>query len=317
MSSRNGRLAYTAQTQMINKGLPHQNCGVTMQSILSIQSHVVYGYVGNRVATFILQRLGHEVMTINTVQFSNHTGYQSFEGTIFSPLHIASLLKGLHKRKVMKSLNAILTGYIGSEQLGQLILEEVNNCRKNKNNFLYCCDPVMGDIKQGLFVPESVAEFFRDTIIQHADVLTPNLFELAYLVKQPVESLNTQTKVLNAINQLQAKGPKIILVTSVQLDSTPNDCIDIIFAQENRYYRVRTQKLETLFELSGTGDAISALLLGKYLLRNNWKQAFEAAVASIYAVIKETVATGQRELQLITAQEALVAPKQFFVAQEL
>lgn len=288
-----------------------------MKQILSIQSHVAYGYVGNRVATFVLQRLGHDVMTINTVQFSNHTGYGQWQGDVFTQAHVESVLQGLHERGVMSGLDAMLTGYIGSADLGQVVLSEVNHCRRHNPNFLYCCDPVLGDVGRDLFVPEPVAAFFRDAAVQSADVMTPNLFELAYLTKRPLSSIQTEADLRKAIVALQAKGPRIVLVTSVMLESTPEDCIDVVFAEGEKMHRIRTPKLSVEIPPNGAGDAVSALLLGHYLLSEDWLDAFEQTVAGVFAILQATADAGTRELQLIAAQEDFVAPAQYFTVTPL
>ncbi|PRP61483.1 pyridoxal kinase, partial [Bacillus halotolerans] len=149
-----------------------------MKHVVSIQSHVSYGYVGNRAAVFPLQRLGIDVSAVNTVQFSNHTGYGAWRGSIQTQAHIQELLQGLDEVGALASVDGILSGYMGDVDLGQVICQFVKDQKQRHPGLFYCCDPVIGDIGRGVFVKPGVGEFFRDELISLADLITPNVFEL-------------------------------------------------------------------------------------------------------------------------------------------
>ena len=149
--------------------------------ILSIQSSVAYGYVGNSAATFPLQRLGHEVWPVNTVHFSNHTGYGSWRGIVLEPEVISDVIDGISDRGALAQVDAVLTGYQGSPGVADVVLRTVQRVRDLNPAAIYCCDPVMGDVGRGMFVLPGVPELIRETVVPVADIVTPNAFELAYL----------------------------------------------------------------------------------------------------------------------------------------
>ena len=149
--------------------------------ILSIQSSVAYGHVGNSAAVFPLQRLGHEVWPVLTVHFSNHTGYGAWRGPLLAPTDVADVINGIEDRGVLGEADAVLSGYQGDPAVGAVILDAVARVKELNPDAVYCCDPVMGDVGRGMFVRPGIPEFMRDTVVPQADILTPNHFELDFL----------------------------------------------------------------------------------------------------------------------------------------
>lgn len=201
-------------------------------NILSIQSHVVYGHVGNAAALFPMQRLGVEVWPIHTVQFSNHTGYGSWRGRVFDGQSVDELLEGLIERDVLKECDGVVSGYMGSPDLGYAIIGAVAKVKNANPKALYCCDPVIGDVGRGIFVRPGIPEFMSEHALKVADIITPNHFELEYLCKQSATTIDT---LKSAVKKVQEKGPKIILVTSVQTEETPADFLDLIASLKGRF----------------------------------------------------------------------------------
>src|SRR5512144_3391199 len=193
-------------------------------NILSIQSHVAYGHVGNAAAVFPLQRMGVEVWPIHTVQFSNHTGYGSWKGRVFDAGMIREVMAGIEARGVLGECNGVLSGYMGASDIGAAILDAVAAVKRANPAARYCCDPVIGDVGRGIFVREGIPEFMREKAVPAADVITPNHFELDYLAGR--ES-GTIAAMLAAVDSLHALGPSAILVTSLHTEETPADAIDI------------------------------------------------------------------------------------------
>src|SRR5450432_3971565 len=154
-------------------------------SILSIQSHVVYGHVGNSATVFPLQRIGCEVWPIHTVQFSNHTGYPDWRGHAFDAAMIDDCMAGISARGVLAQCDGILSGYMGSAEIGAAILRGVETVRQQNPESFYCCDPVLGDVGRGIYVREGVVEFMRERALPAAALLTPNHFELDLLSNLP------------------------------------------------------------------------------------------------------------------------------------
>jgi pyridoxine kinase len=273
-------------------------------NILSIQSHVAYGHVGNASAVFPMQRLGCEVWPIHTVQFSNHTGYQEgWTGRVYDGAAIDELVEGIGRLGRLSECNAVLSGYMGSADIGQAILSSVDRVRGARPGAVYCCDPVIGDVGRGIFVRPGVPEFFRDKAVPAADIITPNQFELTYLAGFETPTLAEVRRALAAVHAL---GPKVILATSVLTETTPADSIDMIASGNGEIWRLRTPLLK--INVNGAGDAIAAVFLVHWLRSGSLPEALAMAGSSIFGVLKQTLAAGSRELVTIAAQEEFIRP---------
>ena len=158
-----------------------------MKNVLSIQSHVAYGYVGNRAAIFPLQRLGLDASAINTVQFSNHTGYGKWTGEIFSAEHINDIYEGTLER-IDGGYDALISGYAGSVAIAKVIVDIAHKERKKNKDFIFSLDPVMGDVGRGFFVNPEVSDYFKESAVKEADILCPNHFEFNFLSSTEVKT---------------------------------------------------------------------------------------------------------------------------------
>ncbi len=207
-------------------------------NVLSIQSHVAYGHVGNASAVFPMQRLGVEVWPVHTVQFSNHTGYGAWRGEVFAAETIRDVVRGVGERGALARCDAVLSGYMGSAAIGEAILEAVAAVRAENPAALYCCDPVLGDTEEGVYVRPGITEFMRERAVPAADILTPNQFELNLLTGLPSGTLDEARA---AIAALQARGPRVVVVTSAATAETPADRIDLLAGEGGRLFRVRTR----------------------------------------------------------------------------
>ena len=230
-------------------------------NVLSIQSHVAYGHVGNSSAVFALQRLGVEVWPVHTVQFSNHTGYGAWRGRIFDGESVDEVVEGIAERDVLGRCDAVLSGYLGSADVGHAVVGAVARVREANPDAVYCCDPVIGDVGRGVFVRPGILELLRDVAVPVADVVTPNHFELDVLSGTTTRSL---ASVKDAVAAVQALGPRTVLTTSLVAEDTPEDAVDLLASAEGRHFRVRTPRLG--LSVNGAGDAIAALFLA-HLLR--------------------------------------------------
>lgn len=280
-------------------------------NVLSIQSHVTYGHVGNAAAAFPLQRLGFEVWRINTVQFSNHTGYGDWQGQVFSPQHVADLVLGLEARGALAKCNAVLSGYMGDAALGEVIVETVSKAKRANPQALYLCDPVMGDAGRGLYVRSGIPEFMRTKALSAADVITPNAFELELLTGRRI---GDHESAVAAARQALTLGPRIVLVTSLTLPGTPTDSIQMLAVDASGAWQVTTPFLPLDPMPNGAGDTVSALFLAHLLKGFAPPQSLERVAGAIFAVMQATQEAGARELELITAQDALAHPPRRFSA---
>lgn len=281
-------------------------------NLLSIQSHVAYGHVGNSAAVFALQRLGCEVWPVNTVQFSNHTGYGAWQGDVFAAERIAAVVDGIAGLGVLGGCDGVLSGYVGAVETGDAIMRAVAMVKAANGAARWCCDPVIGNRARGDFVRAGVVEFLRTRALPAADVVTPNHFELERLTGRPRESLPA---VLAAVDDLHACGPRAVLVTSVCTDVTPADCLDVIASDAAGKHRVRTPRLQT--PANGAGDLIAALFFLHYLRGGDVAGALGAATSSVFGLLRRTSDAGVAEMALIAAQEELVTPSRRFAPERI
>ncbi len=283
-------------------------------NILSIQSHVTYGHVGNSAAVFPLQRLGFEVWPLHTLQFSNHAGYPGFTGQVFGAQHLREVVDGLAARGVLGTCDAVLSGYLGAAEVGAAVCDAVARVKAANPTALYACDPVMGDGEGGLYVDAALPELFRDRALALADIVTPNLFELETLTDARVITLD---QAVSAARGLVARGPGVVLVTGLRHQTTRAGEIELLAVTARGAWRLITPLLPCDPQPNGAGDLLAALFLGHYLRTRDAGQALEAAAAATFAVLDATRIAGARELQLIAAQNDLVAPKRHFPAERI
>ncbi|ALN19104.1 pyridoxal kinase PdxY [Ectopseudomonas mendocina] len=281
--------------------------------VLSIQSHVAWGHVGNAAAVFPLQRLGFEVLPIHTVQFSNHTGYGQFRGQVFGAEHVREVLLGLRERGVLPRLSAVLSGYLGDADTGRVILEAVGEIRQHNPAVRYLCDPVMGDVGRGVFVNPAIPDFLRDQAIPFANIITPNQFEFELLTGSKPADLQDAVKIAR---QLRGRGPDVVIVTSLATPDIPDSELGTLAVNGEGAWLVTTPRLALHPLPNGMGDVFSATLLGRLLAGQALPQALELATATLYALVEQTE-DGARDLPLVVAQEQIVAPGKRFVAQSL
>lgn len=274
--------------------------------ILSIQSAVAYGHVGNSAAVFPLQRLGFEVWPVNTVLFSNHTGYGAWRGRVVGLDWVEEILEGIAERGAVPRTRAVLSGYLGDPSLGEAVLRAVARVRAERPDMVYACDPVMGDDGRGFFVRPGIPEFFRDRAVPAADIVTPNRFELAHLAGRPIGSVEDA---LAAAAAVRAAGPRVVVCTSLTLPDRPGE-LGVLADSADAAWIAWTPHLPVA--LNGTGDAFTALFLGGWLATGDLAAALGNAVAAMYALVEATQAAGSRELELVRAQDQLVAPGRRF-----
>lgn len=282
--------------------------------ILSIQSHVAYGYVGNRAAAFPLQRMGRDVIAVNTVQFSNHTGYGAWRGDVAAAQHVRDVLKGVEERGAFDGCDAVLSGYLGDATLGEAVLEAVAALKRRQPQAVYCCDPVMGDVGRGFFVRPGVPEFMRVHAVPAADIITPNHFELEALTGATVHTIDDA---LAATAALRALGPSVVLVTSLERRGGAEDEIEMLADGPDGAFLIAAPRLPFDAPPSGGGDLTAALFLVHWLERRDAAAALEATAAAVHHVFAETARRGVRELQIVAAQDAYVSAARPFAARRL
>ncbi|WP_028636502.1 pyridoxal kinase PdxY [Nocardioides sp. URHA0032] len=280
--------------------------------ILSIQSSVAYGHVGNSAAVFPLQRLGHEVWPVLTVHFSNHTGYGAWRGPLLAPEDVREVIAGIDDRGVLGEADAVLSGYQGDPAVGGVILDAVARVKELNPKAVYCCDPVMGDVGRGMFVRPGIPEFMRDTVVPQADILTPNHFELDFLAGR---STSTLPDILIAVDEVRDRGPRDVLVTSVIHGDVPDGRLDMVAVSGDGAWAVETPLLP--ITPNGCGDVTAALYLAHLRSTGSAPTALARVAGTVFAVLEQTIAAGTREIQLVAAQDAIADPPATFEVRRL
>jgi pyridoxine kinase len=280
--------------------------------ILSIQSAVAHGHVGNSAAVFPLQRIGVEVLPVYTVNFSNHTGYGAWRGPMIAPDDVREVITGIEERGVLPRIDAVLSGYQGGEGIADVIIEAVAKVKAANPDAVYACDPVMGNAKSGCFVAPAIPELLRDKVVPVADIITPNQFELGYLTRTEPGDLEST---LASVDAAMAMGPSVVLVTSVERPDREEGTIEMLAVDGKGAWLVATPQLP--MKANGSGDVTAALFTAHYVETGDAKVALERTVSSVFDLLQNTLDSGERELQLVESQEAYANPRLQFTAYQV
>lgn len=280
--------------------------------ILSIQSAVAYGHVGNSAAVFPLQRIGVEVLPVYTVTFSNHTGYGAWRGPLIAPDDVREVITGIEERGVFGRIDAVLSGYQGGEGIGDVIIDAVARVKAANPDAVYACDPVMGNAKSGCFVAPAIPVLLRERVVPVADIITPNQFELGFLTETEPDTLEST---LTSVDLARAMGPRTVLVTSVERPDREEGTIEMLAADDAGAWLVQTPHLP--MKANGSGDVTAALFTAHYVETGSAQIALERTASSVYDLLNATLESGERELQLIEAQEYYANPRMQFNARQV
>lgn len=311
--------------------------------VLSIQSHVVSGYCGNKSATFPLQLMEFEVDVINTVQLSNHTQYKVARGQIFRSQDVEELHEGLKANNLLRLYDNILSGYVADasyiESMGNLIKDIKEERQKDASDCWYTFDPVLGDDGVGFYVPNSVqvTQAYRKSLLPLADIITPNRFEASILTGIDIDSCSDEAleQALKAVEVFHDMGIRIVAITSFQIASMKDQLVCILSYKPSsksgnggdngltepplpEAFMIRIPKLDCPF--TGTGDLFAALLTG-WLRNTNFdlKKSFENTANTVHEILEDTLlwskhindgSVQSHELRLVQNRARIICPKQ-------
>jgi pyridoxine kinase len=283
-----------------------------VMNILSFQSAVTYGHVGNSIAAFALQRLGHEVWPVDTVRFSNHPGHGGFRGTVTDAAALSDLIQGLAERGWLGSADAVLSGYLGHAAQGPVLAAAVARIKAANPQALWALDPVIGDHGR-VFVKDGIPQFMQNVAVPAADVLMPNAFELGYLSGRPCATLR---QAVAAAEALRGSDPdRVVVATGLVAADRPARTLTTLAIGAAGAWAVTTSAIE--HPANGAGDLFAALFLGRYLAKRDVAMALSLATSSVHAIVARSAEAGARELQIIAAQDELVAPRRLFEAERI
>jgi len=278
-------------------------------NVISIQSQVAFGHVGNSAAVFPMQMHGIDVIAVPTTLLSNRPGYKTIRGRVLETQLVADLLLGIEERGAVESANMILSGYLGSADIAGLVADFVSRAKARNPALLYACDPVLGDRDRGLFVRDDIPPLVRDRLCALADIITPNHFEFEWLCGAEAKTID---QVIAQARVLHARGPRTVVITSAELTDTPDGEIESLAIEASRAWRVRTPKLP--ISPNGTGDLFAALFVSARVRGADAPEALTHAASAIFAVLERTAARGTEEMRIVESAELLVHPKRRFEA---
>ena len=286
-------------------------------TVISIQSQVAYGHVGNSAAVFPMQMHGIDVIAVPTTLLSNRPGYPTIRGRVLDAQLVADLLLGVEERGALDTCRMILSGYLGSPEIAAVVADFVQRAKARNPALLYCCDPVLGDRDRGLFVQADIPPLVRDRLCRLADIITPNHFEFEWLCGAKA---TTTDQAIAQAQALLARGPSTIVVTSAELADVPHGQIETLaverskerFEELSKAWRVRTPKLP--ISPSGTGDLFAALFVAARVHGSDTPDALGHAASAIFAVLERTAISGTEEMRIVECAELLTQPKRRFDA---
>lgn len=258
-----------------------------MKNILSIQSHVAYGYAGNKAETFPMQLLGVDVWALNTVQFSNHTQYGKWTGMVMPQEQIGEIVRGIDEISELHKCDAVVSGYVGSAEQVDAI------------------NPVMGHPEKGCIVADGVRDALVNVAMAHADIIAPNLLELRELSDLPVENFE---QAIAATKAILAKGPRRVLVKHLSKAGLNPTQFEMLLATEEGIWHLSRPLYKIAKEPVGVGDLTSGLFLANLLNGKSDIEAFEHTANAVNDVMRITAESGFYELQIIAARDAIVTP---------
>jgi pyridoxine kinase len=274
-------------------------------NVISIQSQVAYGHVGNSAAVFPMQLHGIDVVAVSTTLLSNRPGYPTIRGRAVDTELLADLLLGIEERGAIDAAQMILSGYLGSATNATVVADFVARAKAKNPTLLYCCDPVIGDRDRGLFVHADIPPLVRDLLCPLADIVTPNHFEFEWLSGAKATTID---QLMKAARAFVARGT--VVVTSAELTDTPGGEIESVAIERAGAWRVRTPKVP--ISPNGTGDLFAALFAAARVGGSNTSRALSHAASAIFAVLENTAVRGTEEMRIVESAAQLVHPQRAF-----
>jgi pyridoxine kinase len=281
-----------------------------MKNVLSIQSHVVFGHAGNSAAEFPMRRLGVNVWPLNTVQFSNHTQYGHWAGSAIDAEQMQQLVEGIGAIGMLPRCDAVLSGYLGTPEQAQAVIEIVRAVKAVNPHARYFCDPVMGTAT-GCRVEPGIQEFLVKSMPEVCDAIMPNHSELQRLVGRMIE---TTEEAVTACRELMQRGPKLVLVKHLLDRNSPADRFNMLVVTERENWVGQRPLYPFARQPVGVGDLTSAVFVARTLLGDPLRVAFEHTLAAVNGVMRATWDAGRYELELIAAQNDIAHPREWFDA---
>nr|WP_179188687.1 pyridoxal kinase [Kiloniella majae] len=276
-----------------------------MPSIISAQSHVCYGHVGNSAAAFPMQKLGVSVHSVPTTILSNHPAHSSFYGQAIESDLLRDLFSGLEERGAFHESAGFQSGYLATLDNGHVIEKAVKRFKACNPQGIYCLDPVMGDVEKGFFVQAGIPELIAQKLLPLADIITPNKFEFDALTATSCQSSicqNHNDMVAAARKLMEDFNLRCVVITSADFGEKETTHTLVVRREDATLYT--TPFLQN--GPSGTGDLFTGMFIARILMGQDEMEAADSSLNAVYSIIKHTVTSNLRELDIITHQECII-----------
>jgi len=253
--------------------------------ILSVQSAVLHGMVGNNAAVPVLQSLGWAPLALHTAWYAHHKGHPGWFGEVTPPAVFERFLQYAWQAAHLQ-VTTVLSGYLGSAAQADLLAHYL------PEGIYYVCDPVIGDTSSGQYVSDEIVQAYRERLIPRATVLLPNQFELGLLAGSPIQTTSTAIAAAHSL-LAQYPGLRTVIVKGIRV----TDELHLLTVSREQYTHTHHPVVD--YRVSGTGDAFSAAWLALYLRTQNLHLSLTYAGEFLYRVVRRTAHEQQRELQLL------------------
>jgi pyridoxine kinase len=259
--------------------------------VISIQSQVVHGHVGNSAAVYPMQAEGVTVAAVPTTLLSNHPRYPSVRGRVLDAVLVSDLLLGVEERGLIDRAAVLVTGYLGSPAIAAVVADFVERALRRNAKLLYLCDPVIGDDGPGVFVADGLVDLFRERLVPMASLITPNQFELELLSGRPARDASSLLAASAAL------GPASVIATGCTLADTQPGQVETILCSDKTLSRIATPRLP--IRPCGTGDLLTGLIAAHLAKGASVEAAVRLAVDAVFAVLVRTQQQDSQEMCLL------------------
>ena len=281
---------------LITDSMPAKRSG-RPADIISIQSQVIYGSVGNSIALPALTKHGWHTLAVPTFLLSNTPDYSSCYGGEISDEWFSGFLRGIQERGQNSQLRAVITGYLGSTVKAERVYTWLSQIVAKDPGTLMVIDPVMGDDDTGYYVDQQLAHWYRQHLLPLATGLTPNRFELECLTGTKV---NSELAIIDAARTLLSERTQWIVVTSATR-SEKHQRLQVICVTASSVYSVKHEAHP--HAPKGTGDLFTAELTAGLLRGLPLEQAAESACKVVQRCVLNSHIDGSGVLDVHTLKQ--------------
>lgn len=271
--------------------------------IISIQSTVSTGYVGNNSASLAIQLHGINCVAIPTILLSSHTDKSVYYGETISKELFNKLAKGVLEIDIAKQTQYVISGYLKSQDIIDATAQLIQELKK-QNSITYIYDPVFGDTRtDGLYIPKEQADYSMEKLLPLSDILTPNHFELEYLSGRNIAN---EKELVEAVKSHPLLSQKQIILTTAELSKNVNHQLEVILIERGVLTHFYSENIPV--EVVGTGDLFTGVLSAQLTLGHSLPTAIQTSMNFLSKVLKYVHTHRLKEMNamaILQAQDVL------------